>query len=156
MKQDRYVEKIVYVTFLFLALSLYLFYRSARDDNYALEVISLICGTISFITATGVGIVSATRKIVFPISLESKVKENLDAYFAKINKIHVPKGLYWRVVPGHYWVELRVDKDLPRDEEKINELKIIEPAHLLAPPTMNPQKQGPTNRRASAFQILRD
>jgi hypothetical protein len=37
------------------------------------------------------------------------VKEEIDDYFANINKHYVERGLWWRVVPGHYWVELRID-----------------------------------------------
>lgn len=30
--------------------------------------------------------------------------------------------MYWKVVPGHYWIELRIDSTLKDDVEKINRL----------------------------------
>lgn len=42
-------------------------------------------------------------------SFDTQVKESLDKYFEEINKEkYIERGLYWRVVDGHYWVELRV------------------------------------------------
>lgn len=44
----------------------------------------------------------------FP-SLELIVKTGIEDYFQSINRFYVDRGLWWRVVPGHYWVELRID-----------------------------------------------
>ena len=42
-------------------------------------------------------------------SFEELVKVRIDDYLNTINKHYVEMGLWWRVVPGHYWIELRVD-----------------------------------------------
>lgn len=37
------------------------------------------------------------------------VKAKLDAYFDKINLGYIKRGFYWRAVPHHYWIELRIE-----------------------------------------------
>eukprot|EP00347_Sterkiella_histriomuscorum_P000845 403374297 len=70
-------------------------------------------------------------------SFESMVKDELDNYFTKINKQFVLKGLWWRVVPGHYWVECRIDKSLKEDIQKIEELQNHRDGYRLTPPENN-------------------
>ena len=53
-------------------------------------------------------------------NFELMVKKELDDYFYKINKHYVQRGLWWRAVPGHYWVELRIDQNM-KDEIKRNQ-----------------------------------
>ncbi|CDW82528.1 UNKNOWN [Stylonychia lemnae] len=45
-------------------------------------------------------------------TFELMVKKELDEHFYKINQTYVQKGLWWRAVPGHYWIELRIDQSL--------------------------------------------
>jgi hypothetical protein len=53
------------------------------------------------------------------VSLEDIVKSKLDSYFDEINKKYVLRGLWWRVHPGNYWVELRIESSLKKAMLKI-------------------------------------
>jgi len=43
--------------------------------------------------------------------LDQLVKNKLDSYFDKINLAHIERGFYWRAVPHHYWLELRIESE---------------------------------------------
>jgi len=51
------------------------------------------------------------------------VQQSLDSFFNEINKVYVERGMWWRVVPGHYWVELRIDLNLKEDMKKLEMMK---------------------------------
>lgn len=61
------------------------------------------------------------------------VNEEINNYFNIINKAYVTKGLWWRVVPGHYWVECRIDHTLKEDIQKIEELQKQRDSYNLTP-----------------------
>jgi len=44
----------------------------------------------------------------FP-NFEMMVKRELEDHFNKINPSFAERGLQWKVVPGHYWIELKID-----------------------------------------------
>lgn len=51
------------------------------------------------------------------------VNRELEDHFAELNKTYISKGLWWRVVPGHYWVEMRIDQSLKDDIDKIQTMR---------------------------------
>jgi len=38
------------------------------------------------------------------------------------------RGLWWRAMPGHYWVELRIDHTLKEDILKIEKFQSLGPS----------------------------
>ncbi len=78
---------------------------------------------ISALICIGIFLKSTLSKIpAFP-SFDLLVKRNLEQYFSVINEKCIESGLWWRVVPGHYWIELKIDKDLKENIEKLEDLK---------------------------------
>lgn len=51
------------------------------------------------------------------------VNRELEDHFTELNKTYISKGLWWRVVPGHYWVEMRIDQSLKDDIDKIQTMR---------------------------------
>lgn len=58
----------------------------------------------------------------FP-SFELMVKKELDNYFKCINPAFTERGLYWKAVNGHYWIELRIDQALKDKMKKQHTIK---------------------------------
>lgn len=52
-------------------------------------------------------------------SYESMVKMKLDSIFEILNKTAINVGIEWYVVPGHYWLEVRI---LPMKKKKVKPL----------------------------------
>jgi hypothetical protein len=121
-KQDKFVMRLAITTFLLLFLFVYFFYVSSmKDGTYLEEIFALTCLVIALGSVTGVAFITFFRKIGIIEPFEKKVAKELGALFQKYNRKYVAKGLCWRVVPGHYWIELRVDQDLHVDMEKVVE-----------------------------------
>ena len=51
-------------------------------------------------------------KIPYLPTFDDLVRTDLEDYFTEINLHYAERGLWWRVVPGHYWLELRIDESL--------------------------------------------
>ncbi len=63
------------------------------------------------------------RKQDYLMSFEQMVKNELEDHFNELNKAYISKGLWWRVVPGHYWIEMRIDHSLKEDIDKIQTMR---------------------------------
>lgn len=117
------MQRIAITTFIMLIVSSVLYYWSSMDSGRIIaEVFAIIIMILAAIAAIGIGLVTSFQPIKIPESFESQVNKELNKIFTEYNKKHISKGLYWRVVPNHYWIELRIDKDLPRDLEKFKEV----------------------------------
>ncbi|CDW79881.1 UNKNOWN [Stylonychia lemnae] len=88
----------------------------------------LIAGIVALIAGIIIVVVIMLKYLItekeFP-TFEEMVKNSLDEYFSHINKQFMKRGLWWRAMPGHYWVELRIDQTLKEDLQKIENLHAI-------------------------------
>ena len=47
------------------------------------------------------------------------VKTALDDYFKQINTIYEKRGLTWSVVPGNFWIELKINRNKKNEIPKV-------------------------------------
>ena len=110
-------------SFLLVLCFLIMFYRGTVYDNRNLVWASLAILGFSFCIVAFLVMKHALTSIETTPTFEEMVKNHLDEYFVQVNKQHVERGLWWRAVPGHYWVELRIDPTLKQDVQKMLEIQ---------------------------------
>lgn len=119
------ISQTVYFSFLIAFTCVFfftiLFYYGAVNQDITFKLASLILLAASMCLVAFQLVYTAIPTKILP-SFEIMVNEEINNYFNRINKAYVTKGLWWRVVPGHYWVECRIDHTLKEDIQKIEEL----------------------------------
>jgi hypothetical protein len=97
------------ISFGLLGLFLIFFYYGTIHNIPALTWAAFVSGVMALLIVVSMMLFYNLRKNEIGVSFEMMVKKELDDYFSDLNKKFIHKGLWWRVVPGHYWVELRID-----------------------------------------------
>lgn len=109
------------LVFTFFILS----YFAAIHNSSTLRIISVVLLVISIFVVSIVAIAVIFAKMPSYPDLDTLVKNKLDAYFDKINSAHIKRGFYWRAVPHHYWIELRIEGEdeapLEKRRKKVRE-----------------------------------
>ncbi len=121
------------MTFLMLLLVFLFFitsYLAAIENSTTLRIISVVLLVIAIAVESIIAVAIIFAKMPSYPNLDTLVKGKLDSYFDKINAQHIKKGFYWRAVPHHYWIELRIESEednvLDKRRKKIREEKAKE------------------------------
>lgn len=129
--------RVFYTTFFCLALVLAFFFTSywaALQNSASLRIISVLLLVLAILIESMVTFAVIFARMPNYPDLDTLVKNKLDVYFDKINAQHVKKGFYWRAVPHHYWIELRIENEdidpmdvrrrkLKKEKERIEQKK---------------------------------
>ena len=81
------------------------YYSPDVGDVLVYDIIQFTSLSLSLIIIFWVTILNYVRSEYMFLSYEQMVKKELDKSFAKFNK----PGLQWYIVPGHYWLEVRIE-----------------------------------------------
>lgn len=57
-------------------------------------------------------------------SYEKMVRKGLRKYFLEVNQNHEEKGMWWKTVPGAYWIELRLDPAFLDESERLRRAQV--------------------------------
>jgi len=98
---------IVALTFVFMFMVF--FYHGTINGIHQLSWSGLGTGILALVLVFGLLIFYNLKHKDIYTTFEEMVKKDLDEYFSHINREFIVRGLWWRVVPGHYWMELRID-----------------------------------------------
>ena len=105
----------LFLVFIFFITS----YLAAIEQRSWLRIISVVVLIIAIAIISIVAVSIIFAKMPSYPDLDTLVKNKLDSYFDKINPIYIQKGFYWRAVPHHYWIELRIEgKDIDPVEKQ--------------------------------------
>lgn len=85
------------------------------EENIFYDTIMFACLALSLVSISYITIYNYIRGGYAFLSYEEMVKKKLDNTFEKFN--HNDNGIEWYVVPGHYWLELRI-KPLKKKNDK--------------------------------------
>eukprot|EP00347_Sterkiella_histriomuscorum_P022769 403337231 len=115
-KISNNVSILYALAFVFVFAFTFLFYYGSVNRSRVKLWAAMSCLIIAFIIVAAVLFKHffIDYKDYIP-NFEMMVKKSLDEYFYKINKFYVQRGLWWRAVPGHYWIELRIDQSLKEE-----------------------------------------
>lgn len=106
--------RVFYTTFFCLAMVMAFFFTSywaALQNSATLRIISVLLLVFAILIESMVTFAVIFARMPNYPDLDTLVKNKLDVYFDKINAQHVKKGFYWRAVPHHYWIELRIENE---------------------------------------------
>lgn len=78
----------------------------------------IICG-ISWICSISILLYNFLKPFQESSSFEDMVYRKVGEYFNKVNEKWNPKNLDWLLIPGHYWIEVRM-LDKPQEEDMVN------------------------------------
>jgi hypothetical protein len=81
-------------------------YSPDVGENAVYDAFQFLSLALSLLLITFITIYNYIRGGYIFASYEKMVKKNLDNCFEKFN--HNENGLEWYVVPGHYWLEIRI------------------------------------------------
>ena len=96
-----------------------LLYFALMEDYDMLMVSAYAIIGFCFMLAVTVMILNYKTKDVKTVLYSKIVKMYLDRYFDKVNEVYKRRGLYWKVSPGHYWIELHIDISMPRNQRHL-------------------------------------
>jgi hypothetical protein len=94
------------IAVIFLVMAYYL-----PDNELWYEILTFSLLAASLIIVSGISLINFMKKTDTIYTFEEMIIDKLGAYFDKINeKEYISRGLEWFLVPGHYWLELRINK----------------------------------------------
>jgi hypothetical protein len=92
--------------FPFLIMAYYL-----PENDLWYEILTFVLLAVSLVIVCAISLVNFCKKTDEIKTYEEMIYERIGAYFKKINDSeYSQRGLEWFLVPGHYWLELRIKK----------------------------------------------
>mmetsp|Transcript_65133 Transcript_65133/g.74860 ORF Transcript_65133/g.74860 Transcript_65133/m.74860 type:complete len:282 (+) Transcript_65133:64-909(+) len=80
-------------------------------DNEAGVYIGLVCLGLGVFIAIATSVINLMRKVEPSKSFNTAANEALEKFFYAENEIYKNYGMAWRIIRGHYWIELHIDPD---------------------------------------------
>lgn len=92
--------------FPFLIMAYYL-----PENDLWYEIMTFVLLTVSLVIVCAISLINFCKKTDEIKTYEEMIYERLGAYFEKLNENeYYARNLEWFMVPGHYWLELRIKK----------------------------------------------
>lgn len=95
----------VAISFAFLVMAYYL-------PEYALwyQILTFALLAVALVIVSAISLLNFCKRTDFIETFEEMVGKKLNDYFEKLNNMEYrSRGLEWYLVPGHYWLELRIN-----------------------------------------------
>jgi ABC-type multidrug transport system fused ATPase/permease subunit len=92
------------LSLIFLIMAYYI-----PENNLAFEILSYLILTISFLLVFCTSLINSLNDASQIVEFHEEIQNNLEPYFEELNaKEYEKRGLEWYLIPGYYWLELRI------------------------------------------------
>jgi hypothetical protein len=109
---DRFKVIMLGISFLLSIIFLLMIYAAIHYDSTSLEVTAYAIVSSAFLIMLSLSLFECLRSSDNNfLSFNTLVKKELNIFLAKINPTFEPRGLEWFVIDGHYWIELRINRE---------------------------------------------
>ena len=103
---------------------LYMAYYLPENDVWY-EILTFTLLSISLIIACAISLINFFKKTDEIHTFEEMIMERVGAYFEKLNENkYRKKNMEWYLVPGHYWLELRIKDRRNNFVDEVNQNQV--------------------------------